>query len=191
MSTIHPPPVALTGPGGSFPLSPTPAAKDVSLDSGIPVSHVILGHLPDGRPVTLATSDPGYLEELESSIRGGAGPDAAVDAGPHAPPVRGSGMTAPDRAAAMQGLRDLLAAMEADPSIPAPAPTWPLTFHAPPGVDTAAALAGFAASLGVTGTWREYEEEGSAWWAEVQGYAGGIPVRVTADTSVRVEERAA
>lgn len=100
-------------------------------------------------------------------------------------------MTAPDRAAAMQGLADILTRMKADPSIPAPSPCWPMTFHAPPDVDDAAALAGFAASLGVTGTCREYEEEGSAWWAEVQGYAGGIPVRVTADTSVRVEERAA
>jgi hypothetical protein len=92
-----------------------------------------------------------------------------------------------DREAAMDGLATILAAMKASPDIPAPAKTWPITFHAPPSVDTAAGLEEFAASLGVKGgPAREYVYEGTEWWAEVQGYAGGIAVRVTADTGARV-----
>jgi hypothetical protein len=91
-----------------------------------------------------------------------------------------------DREEAIGGLLGLAAAMKADPSIPAPSKTWPLTWHAPEDVDSMSALVRYAASLGVRdGSPREYEEEGG-WWAEIQGYAGAIPVRVTADTGARV-----
>jgi hypothetical protein len=91
----------------------------------------------------------------------------------------------------MDGLATILAAMKASPDIPAPAKTWPITFHAPPSVDTAAGLEEFAASLGVKGApAREHVNEGTEWWAEAEGYVGGIAVRVTADTGARVLEPA-
>jgi hypothetical protein len=93
----------------------------------------------------------------------------------------------PAAAAAMQGLATILAAMKASPDIPAPAKTWPLTWHAPESVDDMDALTQFAASLRLrNGTPREYEEEGGRWSGEIGGYVGGIPVRVTADTGARV-----
>jgi hypothetical protein len=96
-----------------------------------------------------------------------------------------------DREAAIEGFLDLAARMKANPDIPAPAKTWPISFHAPPTVDTAEGLEKFAASLGVKGApAREHVNEGTEWWAEAEGYVGGIAVRVTADTGARVLEPA-
>lgn len=64
------PALSLTAPGicHRLDVGGHPSAGDVTLDTGQPVSHLTIGFLRTGQPVTVASSSLAFLDELEAAI---------------------------------------------------------------------------------------------------------------------------
>ena len=64
------PPASLTAAGicHNLDIAGHPAADDVSYDNSTPVSHLTIGYLATGQPVTVASSSLAWLDELEAAI---------------------------------------------------------------------------------------------------------------------------
>lgn len=70
-ASVNPPGAEMTAPGlcHNISVGGHPAALEVTLESGVPVSHLILGYLLTGQPVAINSPSMAFLDELEAAIQ--------------------------------------------------------------------------------------------------------------------------
>ena len=64
------PPASLTAPGicHNLPLVGHPSAREVTLNSGTPTGHLVVGYFQTGQAVVVDSPSGIYLDELEAAI---------------------------------------------------------------------------------------------------------------------------